>query len=209
VTVFVDTSALFALLDADDQRHQEAAMVFAALVGSADLVTHNYVHVESIALTARRLGADATHALLDDLLPSIRTVWVDKTLHGAALAAFREGPSASLVDHVSFELMRQAGITAAFAFDADFAARGFARAAAEGRGPLRAGEVPAGYESTAPERAADLVSVAEIAARTGRSVHTVQSWRRRYRDFPKPLVQLAAGPVWAWPAVGAWIASRA
>ena len=209
MTVFVDTSALFALLDADDERHREAAMVFATLAGSADLVTHNYVHVESIALTARRLGPLATRALLDDLLPSVRTVWVDKALHAAALAAYREGSSASLVDHVSFELMREAGITVAFAFDADFAARGFARATAEGRGPQRAGEAAAAYRSTVPERPADLVSVSEIAARTGRSVHTVQSWRRRYRDFPKPLVQLAAGPVWAWPAVSEWIASRA
>jgi len=209
VTVFVDTSALFALLDVDDERHQEAAVMFAALVGSADLVTHNYVHVESIALTARRLGVEATGALLDDLLPTVRTVWVDEALHAAALAAFREGQSASLVDHVSFELMRQAGITVALAFDADFSARGFARASAEREGPPRAGEAAADYRSMAPERAADLVSVSEIAARAGRSVHTIQSWRRRYGDFPKPLVQLAAGPVWAWPAVGAWIASRA
>ena len=209
MTVFVDTSALFALLDADDERHREAAMVFATLAGSADLVTHNYVHVESIALTARRLGAEATGALLDDLLPTVRTVWVDEALHAAALAAFREDQSASLVDHVGFELMRQAGITAAFAFDADFAARGFAGAAAESGGAHRADEAAAAHGRTVPERAADLVSVSEIAARAGRSVHTIQSWRRRYRDFPKPLVQLAAGPVWAWPAVGAWIASRA
>jgi len=209
VTVFVDTSALFALLDADDERHHEAATVFGELAGSVDLVTHNYVHVETIALTARRLGPEATRALLDDLLPSVRTVWVDEPLHAAALAAYREGSNASLVDHVSFELMRQAGITDAFAFDADFAARGFARATAEGRGPRHTREAAAAYRSTASEQSADLVSVSEIAARTGRSVHTIQSWRRRYRDFPRPLVQLAAGPVWAWPAVSEWIASRA
>ena len=209
MTVFVDTSALFALLDADDEQHHEAATVFGELAGSVDLVTHNYVHVETIALTARRLGPKATRALLDDLLPSVRTVWVDEGLHAAALAAYREGSSASLVDHVSFELMREAGIAVAFAFDADFAARGFARATAEGRGPRRAGEAAATYGSAALGQPPDLVSVSEIAARTGHSVHTVQSWRRRYRDFPKPLVQLAAGPVWAWPAVSEWIASRA
>ena len=31
----------------------------------------------------------------------------------------------SLVDHVSFHVMRMLGITRAFAFDADFAAAGF------------------------------------------------------------------------------------
>ena len=98
MTVFVDTSALFALLDADDERHREAAPVLAALVGSDDLVTHNYVHVETVALVARRLGREATRALLDDLLPTVRTVWVDEALHASALAAYREGSSASFVD---------------------------------------------------------------------------------------------------------------
>lgn len=208
MTVFVDTSALFALLDADDQRHKEAAEVFAALATSEELVTHNYVHVESIALTARRLGHGATRALVDDLLPSLRTVWVDRELHGAGVAALREGSTASLVDHVSFELMRRAGIAVAFAFDADFAARGFAPASAEGKRGHRTGETSRRYEPSSDEQPADLVSVSEIAARTGRSVHTIQSWRRRYRDFPRPLVRLAAGPVWAWPAVSHWIASR-
>lgn len=54
----------------------------------------------------------------------------------------------------------------------------------------------------------DVVSVTEIARRTGRPVNTIQSWRRRHRDFPKPIVQLAAGPIWNWPAVEAWVASR-
>ena len=67
MTVFVDTSALFALLDADDEQHHEAATVFGELAGSVDLVTHSYVHVETIVLTARRLGPLATRALLDDL----------------------------------------------------------------------------------------------------------------------------------------------
>jgi len=75
-------------------------------------------------------------------------------------------------------------------------------------GDHRTGEVSPRDQPTAPGQPADLVSVTEIAARTGRSVHTVQSWRRRHHDFPKPLVQLAAGPVWTWPAVSGWIASR-
>jgi hypothetical protein len=52
----------------------------------------------------------------------------------------------------------------------------------------------------------DLVGVAEIAQRTGVAVATVQSWRRRHPDdFPAPIVQLAAGPVWSWGSVAAWV----
>ena len=51
---------------------------------------------------------------------------------------------------------------------------------------------------------ADLVGVAEIAARAGVAKATVMSWRRRHDDFPTPVVILAGGPVWDWPTVDAW-----
>jgi len=52
--------------------------------------------------------------------------------------------------------------------------------------------------------AGDLVSVAEMAQRTGRPVSTVQTWRRRYETFPSPLAALATGPVWDWDEVERW-----
>jgi len=51
---------------------------------------------------------------------------------------------------------------------------------------------------------AELVGVAEIASRAGVAKATVMSWRRRHTDFPAPVVILAGGPVWGWPAVEAW-----
>lgn len=50
----------------------------------------------------------------------------------------------------------------------------------------------------------DIVGVAEIAVRTGATVNTVHSWRRRHPDFPAPLVTLAMGPVWLWADVEPW-----
>ena len=52
--------------------------------------------------------------------------------------------------------------------------------------------------------AADLVSVAEIAQRTGHPTSTVQTWRRRYESFPGPLAALATGPIWDWDEVERW-----
>jgi predicted nucleic acid-binding protein len=129
VTTFVDTSALYALLDRDDQNHASAAGWFGAEdPHAAELLTHSYVVVESAALADRRLGRDAARALLEEVLPVMTLVFVNESLHRAAasayLAATRRGPS--LVDRVSFELMRDRAISQAFAFDRDFRAAGFA-----------------------------------------------------------------------------------
>lgn len=52
----------------------------------------------------------------------------------------------------------------------------------------------------------DLVSVTEIAERAGTTPGTVHSWRRRHADFPRPIAELAIGPVWSWPDVERWLA---
>ena len=125
MTIFVDTSALYALLDADDINHAAARSAFEAL-RDAELTTHAYVVVESLALVSRRLGRDAALHLIDDLLPVIRTEPVDTTLHAMSLTAFRDAntPRVSFVDRTSFAFMRLRGIEAAFAFDRDFARAG-------------------------------------------------------------------------------------
>jgi predicted nucleic acid-binding protein len=123
---FVDTSALFALLDESDVNHVPAARLFASLRG-AELVTHTYVIVETIALVSRRLGRAAVEQLLDGLLPVVGVVVVDAPLHAAAVAAYREASSShiSLVDRTSFAFMRANRIGVAFAFDIDFSTAGF------------------------------------------------------------------------------------
>jgi len=129
VTILVDTSALLAHLDRAD-RHHRSAVGWLAGPGhdsGEGLLTHNYVVVESLALAQRRLGPDALRALLEDVLAIVEIVFVDEPTHraavGALLASPRRGPS--LVDLVSFELMRERGIRAAFAFDQDFRRAGF------------------------------------------------------------------------------------
>ena len=203
--VYVDTSALIAHLDATDHRHLEATATLDWLSTAADLVTSNYVEVEALAVCERRLGRAAAAALLDELFPVLDVVWVSPEIHALAVAAYRSGRGrASLVDEVSFALMRSGGISEAFAYDDDFDRAGFKRAVPP-TGQDRVHEEPAPY---GVELASDLVSVAEIAARAGRPVNTVQSWRRRHADFPAPVTQLAAGPIWSWSTIEAWVAAR-
>ena len=126
MAIFVDTTALYALLDPSDELH-ERALSFARSADAADLLTHNYVVVETTALAHGRLGPAQVRALRDDALRSIEIRWIDADVHerafAALVAAARQRPS--FVDWVSFDVMRQEGIDTAFAFDRDFRLQGF------------------------------------------------------------------------------------
>ena len=126
MSVFVDTSALYALLDGDDAGHERALRGSERILGE-DLLTHSYVVVETVSLVRRRLGAEAAARLIDDMLPALKIADVDEALRGRALAAFRAAVSSnvSLVDRTSFEYMRGLGISRAYALDADFEGEGF------------------------------------------------------------------------------------
>ncbi len=132
-TVFVDTSALYAALDADDGHHAEAAQILHNLLDSIDrdevgVLTHSSVVVEVVALVQHRLGMAAVRALIDDILPLLEIVWVDAALHAEAATALlaADRRAVSLVDWTSFVVMRRNSIEAAFAFDDDFVDQGFA-----------------------------------------------------------------------------------
>ena len=128
MSTFVDTSALLAVLDADDAQHARAARAWGELVnGGDDLVTTSYVLVETCALTQARLGLGATRLLDEDIVPVLRITWVDETLHRTAMAALltAQRRDLSLVDCVSFAVMRRLSIARAFAFDRHFRQQGF------------------------------------------------------------------------------------
>ena len=126
MSIVVDTSALFALLDRRDANHPAAA-AFWADPDDEDLVTHAYVVVESVALVRARLGAAAVSALVDEILPAIRVEMVDRPLHDASLANLRRiGGGTSLVDRVTLAFAARHGIERAFAYDADLVAGGLA-----------------------------------------------------------------------------------
>jgi len=124
---FIDSSAFYAYLDARDENHQLARETLTELIEARDdLVTHNYVVVESSALIQRRLGAEAVRVFFDDVLPATRVLWIDEPMHRLALAAMLGSLTrgVSLVDWTSFVTMRELGIDRAFVFDADFESQG-------------------------------------------------------------------------------------
>lgn len=124
---FVDTSALLAFLDRDATRHEEVVAGLVGVFRDRSGVTHNYVLIETEALAHRRLGAGVARRLLKDVVPVLEIVWVDAGLHAAAVTAHLRAlrRRSSLVDQVSFELMRRRDISVAVALDRDFAREGF------------------------------------------------------------------------------------
>jgi len=128
VSVFVDTSALFALLDRDDRGHERTAATWTEMLsGPHPLVTSNYVLLETTALLQRRLGLAAVHDLADHLIPLLHVRWIAEPMHRRAMRRLRrtDRRELSLVDCSSFELMEAEGMHDALALDEDFAAEGF------------------------------------------------------------------------------------
>lgn len=128
MSVYLDTSALYAVIDGNDAHQLEAAAAWARFLNdSVDLVTTNYVVVETVALLQGRMGMEAVDTLTADILPIVRIVWVDEGVHRSAAHAHLVSGNRklSLVDCVSFEVMRRAGIKEAFCFDPHFRQVGF------------------------------------------------------------------------------------
>jgi len=128
---FVDTSAICAVLDRDDQNHKAARDQWLSLLDSGEtMLTTNYVAVECCALLQHRLGVDAVRAFQEDVLPAMKVHWISEMDHTVAMAALLAARrrKLSLVDCSSFVIMRQAHIRTAFAFDQHFAEEGFSPA---------------------------------------------------------------------------------
>jgi predicted nucleic acid-binding protein len=128
--IFVDTSAFVALLDAADGQHTTAERIWRRLLDDYDdneLVSNNYVLLETCALVQRRYGLQVLRTFQEQAVPLLQVDWLGPEQHEAAMAAVlaanRRG--LSLVDCASFETMRRLGIRTAFTFDPHFAELGY------------------------------------------------------------------------------------
>ena len=128
MSVFVDTSAIFAGIDRADPVHHLAIQGWRRLIAAQqDLVSHSLVEVESVALLQRRLGLGAVAALRDRFIPLLTVIELERERRRAVLARIADEGTRDLsfVDRVSFELMVDRGITKAFAYDRHFSDAGF------------------------------------------------------------------------------------
>jgi uncharacterized protein len=129
MSCFVDTSAFLAVLGRDDTNHKRAKLAWNHLLERrTPLVTSSYVLAETIAVIQHCMGVNAVRVFHHDIYPILTIEWISGALYekgmGGILAAGRR--NLSLVDCLSFEVMRQHGIRTAFAFDKHFKEQGYA-----------------------------------------------------------------------------------
>lgn len=125
---FVDTSAFYAVLDRSDANHPAATRIWTHLVEAADtLLTHNYVLVETCALTQHRLGIAALRTFAEDIVPLFQVEWISEARHrrAADMALVAARKKLSLVDCASFVVMQETATAEVFCFDRHFAEQGF------------------------------------------------------------------------------------
>jgi uncharacterized protein len=128
MVIFVDTSALLALVNSNDEFHRQAKDQWKGLLENKDgLFSNNYVILESISLIQRCFGMEWIHALQTEVLSFMEIAWVDENQHQAALHTFLKANrrQLSLVDCSCFETMRRLGIEKAFTFAEQFREQGF------------------------------------------------------------------------------------
>ena len=119
--VLWDSSAVLALLDADDPDHKRAVDAASRIVTEKrpSFIT-NYVEVETHALLLRKLGRIvAREWLLKGRLPIVRVSLQEEDRAKEILAVYAD-KDWSLCDAISFALAENRGVNAAFSFDHHF-----------------------------------------------------------------------------------------
>ena len=129
MTVFADTSGLFAALVRNDVNHESARETLAGLLDDSEITitTTDFVLLETMALLQARVGLDAALQFERDLRPILDITWVDPTLYVRAVRrlALRHRRRVSLVDCLSFVTMEDAGLQRVFTCDRHFTDEGF------------------------------------------------------------------------------------
>ena len=130
--LFVDTSAWYALADADDRNHESAkAFLSEALETHARFITSNCVVGETYTLIRTRLGHREAWEFIARVKASSRLeiTFIDETTESEAYELLQQfqDQDFSYVDGTSFVLMKKRRAREAFTYDGHFSIVGFTR----------------------------------------------------------------------------------
>ncbi len=121
MSLFVDTSAFYAITDTGDQAHARAVELLSA---GRDLLTTDHVIVETWSLISVRGG----HAIAERFWAAVRggLATIETVLPGDLDVAWRIGEvfadqDFSIVDRTSFAVMERLGVSSVVSFDDHFA----------------------------------------------------------------------------------------
>lgn len=134
VAVYVDASALAALINSRDQNYANAQKLLKHLqLEKASLITTDYIIDEAatLLLTRSRNGYYYALAMLNwvfDPNSNLRIEWVEKAIFKTATKIFRrfnKDKQWPFTDCTSYVVMKELGIKTAFTFDEHFRQMGF------------------------------------------------------------------------------------
>jgi len=118
---FVDTSAFYALLDAEDPHHRKSVGLFTQLGQSRTrLLTSNHVLFETYSLVLNRLGRRLAHAWLKKFAIHVERATAQDEERAVQIVLRYRDKDFSLVDASSFALMERLGLRLAAAYDPHF-----------------------------------------------------------------------------------------
>lgn len=131
--VFIDTSALYAILDIKDANHKKAGVTYKILLSSGTKFTlTDHILSESLTLIRRRLGYKkslefSTIIQQGEAVELFNIVFVDRPAFRLANQFFEQMKSVkiSYVDCLSFATMNIQKISDCFAYDKHFREAGF------------------------------------------------------------------------------------
>ena len=128
MSVYADTSALYALLVENETAHHRARHELQRLLRARRPIwTTSFVLIETMALLQHRFGLAAARDFDESILPVLRVQWVDAELYRQGVERLwrEDRRHLSLVDCIGFEFMRGQGLVTAFAVDPHFEEAGF------------------------------------------------------------------------------------
>lgn len=125
MSVFVDASAFYALINKNDIFHNEALLITGILSKNNELlITSNYTLAETYTVLRSKMGFNTALKFVSEIKKDlIRIIWVDEIIHNRGLEIFlekKEPKDLSFFDCVDFALIENTGIEKAFSFDRHF-----------------------------------------------------------------------------------------
>ena len=130
--VLLDTSAVYALLDADDDHHRKAAAISQRLIArKVVLVLPNFILAEAHAILNKRLGPQAARDFLNSALQEyeiVRATLEDEWAAYALLQQTSRAKDLSYFDAVAIAMADRLGIGEVFSFDRHFKLAGLSLA---------------------------------------------------------------------------------
>ncbi|MCL5986119.1 MAG: PIN domain-containing protein [Actinobacteria bacterium] len=129
MSVFVDASAFYALLNKKDDLHKEALSISKTLAKTNEaLITSNYTLAEAYTVIRSKLGFQTAQTFIEEIRKNgIQVAWIDEEIHNRGLEIFlenKEPRDLSFFDCVDLALMESLDIEKAFCFDRHFKSLG-------------------------------------------------------------------------------------